>query len=100
MINGYDDGLYRPDQAVSRQEMALILYRYMTKIGYDTTGRGDLGTFTDGGDTAPWASEAVQWAVSAGVINGKPGNVIDPTGFATRAEVATMFQRLVTEMVR
>ena len=100
VITGYDDGLYRPDQAVSRQEMALILYRYMTRIGYDTTARGDLSKFSDGGDTASWASEAVQWTVAGGIIGGRDDGTIDPWGYATRAEVAAMFQRLVTDMVK
>ena len=99
IITGYDDGLYRPEQSVSRQEMALILYRYMSRIGYDTSARAELDKFSDGGETASWASEAVQWAVASGIINGRTDGTLDPQGYASRAEVATMFQRLVTDMV-
>ena len=100
IINGYSDGNYYPDKPVTRQEMALILYRYMGSIGYDTSARGDLSRFADGAETASWAADAVRWAVAEGVINGKDGGLLDPMGEASRAEVATMFMRLVTGMVK
>ena len=99
IVTGYEDGTFLPARNITRQEMAVILCRYMEKLGYDVSARADFSTFSDGGSVATWASDAMQWAVGAGIITGKPGNLIDPTGTATRAEVATMLMRVVKAMV-
>ena len=59
--------------------------------GYDVSEKGDLTAFVDGEKTSSWAAEAAEWAVGAGLLSGKGGNVLDPTGTATRAEVAQLF---------
>ena len=88
-----------PNRNISRQEMAAILYRYMNYLGYDMSAQGNLSTFEDGESVSAWALPSVRWANGTGIITGKDGNRIDPLGNATRAEVATMFMRIVTEMV-
>ena len=100
IVLGYGDGSFRPDQSITRQEMAAMLYRYMNYLGYDMSARGDLSTFNDADQVGDWALENVQWANGAGIITGKDGNRIDPLGNATRAEVATMLMRIVTNMVK
>ena len=89
VITGYDNGNYGPNDSITREQMALMLYRYAALKGYDTTQSGaGLTGFVDAESVSSWASEAMTWAVNAGVINGKDGNRLDPQGTATRAEVA------------
>ena len=89
VITGYDNGNYGPNDSITREQMALMLYRYAALKGYDTTQSGaGLTGFADAESVSSWASEAMTWAVNAGVINGKDGNRLDPQGTATRAEVA------------
>ena len=59
-----------------------------------------LSGFVDGGDTAAWAADAMQWAVSVGLFKGDDNNVLNPKGNATRAEVATLLQRMVGLIVK
>ena len=100
IVTGYSDGTFLPNRNVTRQEMAAMLYRYMNYIGYDLSARGDLSRFADEDEVSAWAEENMRWANGAGIITGKDGNRIDPLGNATRAEVATMLMRIVTNMVK
>lgn len=94
VVNGVGDNLFAPDQAISREQMATMLYRYAQYLKLDTSAKGDLSKFVDGEQVSSWADEAMQWAVGTGLFTGKDGNRLDPTGNASRAEVATLFQRL------
>ena len=69
-------------------------------LAMSTEDNGDLAKFDDHGETSSWAKEAKEWAVGAGLITGKDGNKLDPTGNATRAEVATILERLVGLMMK
>lgn len=100
IIEGYGDGRFGPEDNLTREQMATILYRYMKFLGMDVSARGDLSAFVDGNQVSSWALEAMQWAVGSGVITGKEGAVLDPMGNTTRAEVATMLMRLVGQMVK
>ena len=100
IVNGYAGGTFQPERNITRQEMAAILYRYMDHLGYDVTGRAALDSFSDGGETGAWALDYLRWANSAGIITGKNGGRIDPLGNASRAEVATMLQRVVSTMLK
>lgn len=99
VITGTGAGVFEPERQVTRQEMALMIYRYAGSAGLDVTGRGSLDTFSDAADVSEWAKDATQWAVSAGILQGSGGR-LDPTGTASRAEVATVLQRLVRLMVK
>lgn len=89
IAGGYGDGIYGPEDDITREQMALMLYRYVQYKGYDTTQSGTgVQTFTDYGDISDWALEGVTWAVNAGLLGGKGNGILDPTGYATRAEVA------------
>jgi hypothetical protein len=100
LIDGYGEGKFGVNDSVTRQQLATILYRYAGLQGLDLTASGDLSGFTDGGETASWASDAMQWAVGAGILGGNGDGTLDPTGTASRAEVAIMFRRLVALMVK
>lgn len=92
--NGIDtgaEGRFRPNEDVTRQELAVMFYNYVRSVGADSSGSG-LAGFTDGGDVAPWAADALSWAVKQGIMQGSGGQ-LRPTASASRAEVAAMFQR-------
>ena len=95
IVKGYSDTVFAPDDTVTREQLATILYRYAQYKGYDVAAKGDLTTFTDGAKTSSWAAEAMEWAVGSGLLTGKDGGKLDPTGTATRAEVATILMRFV-----
>ena len=99
IVNGMGDGFY-PNAPVSREQIATMLFRYANYLGLDTTGRAELDGFPDGGDTASWAAEAMQWAVSAGLFRGNDDGTLNPKGDATRAEVAALLQRMITLIVK
>ena len=95
IVSGYGDGRFGPEDNITRQQMAVILYNYAKYKGYDLTAAGDTSVFTDANQVSSWADEAVSWAVGAGLLNGKNDGRLDPTGTATRAEVATILMRFV-----
>lgn len=96
---GISDGK-SPEADISREQLAVMLYRYAGKLGMETTASGDLSKFSDSSQTSAWAEEAMGWAVGAGLIGGKGGGAVDPTGTATRAEVATILQRMTGLMAK
>lgn len=93
IVSGVGGGRFAPMEAITREQLAAMLYRYARYSGLDTSAKGDLSKFTDGDCVSAWASDAMAWAVGSGLLSGKTANVIDPTGAATRAEVATILMR-------
>ena len=93
IVEGYDNGGFGPGDIITREQMALILYRYAQYKGYDTSATGALDGFADAGAVSGWAEDAVAWAVGAGLMEGKGGDMLDPTGTATRAEAAAILTR-------
>ncbi len=98
IVQGNGDG-FLPNDPVTREQLATILYRYMKDQGLDVSKRSSLAAFSDSSRVSPWAADAMQWAVATGLINGKSGGVLDPGGKASRAEVATMLERLITNLL-
>ena len=91
IVKGYDTGAFGPEDSVTREQLAAILYRYAQAKGYDTTQGGmTVREFSDSASISDWAQEAMAWAVNAQVLSGKGNGVLDPQGTATRAEVAQM----------
>ena len=91
IVKGYDTGAFGPEDSVTREQLAAILYRYAQAKGYDTTQGGmAVREFRDSASISDWAQEAMAWAVNAQVLSGKGNGVLDPQGTATRAEVAQM----------
>lgn len=86
--NGISDGS-APNGSITREQLAVMLYR---ASGADA-GSAELSAFADSKAVSSWAAEAMSWAVGQGVITGKKGNLLDPGGTASRAEVAVMLQR-------
>ena len=98
IVKGYNDTVFAPNDTVTREQLATILYRYAQSKGYDVSAKGNLSTFTDGAKTSSWAAEAMEWAVGSKLLTGKGGNVLDPTGTATRAEVAQIFMNFAQNL--
>ena len=91
IVKGYDTGAFGPEDSVTREQLAAILYRYAQAKGYDTTQSGmAVREFSDSASISDWAQTAMSWAVNAQVLSGKGNGVLDPQGTATRAEVAQM----------
>ena len=92
IVNGMGDGKFAPGQTVTRQQIAVMLYNYAVKTGRSTDERGDLSAFSDAGAVASWATDAMRWAVGAGILNGSDGKLLPGNG-AQRAQVAAMLHR-------
>ena len=86
--------------ALTREQLALILYRFAQYKGYDVTGTSDLAAYADGSSVSGWAAEAMGWAVDAGLISGVGGNQIAPTGTASRAQVAQILMNFCENVAR
>ncbi len=99
IVNGYGDGRFGINDNITREQMAAILYRYAGKNGYDASASGELDQFSDSGHVSTYALEAMKWATGSNLIGGKEGGVLDSSGNATRAEVATILQRFVQAFV-
>ena len=80
---------------MTREQLAVMLWRYAKLKGVDVSAEADLSAFVDAGSVSDWAAEAVAWAVKAGIINGRGNNDLAPQGNATRAEVSTMLVRFL-----
>lgn len=90
IVSGYGDGTFGPNDPITREQMATILYQYAAYKGYDLSDTASLDAFTDAADVSSWALPYVQWAVGCGIMNGRDNGTLDPAGTATRAEIAVM----------
>lgn len=93
IVNGKTATTFAPEEPITREQLAAILYRYAKFKGYDVSGQGDLGQFTDRGKIQAYALEAISWANAEGLIAGIDKGILDPGGPATRAQVAAILQR-------
>jgi hypothetical protein len=100
IITGYDNGLFGAADPITREQMAVILYRYAAFKKYDTAKTNDLEVCTDASSASPYALNALKWANSEGLITGRTTTALAPSGTATRAEVATILMRFVETMVK
>ena len=92
---GYGKDKFGPDDPITREQLAAIFYRYADYKGYDLTVKGNLDKFKDADKITDYAKTAMQWAVGNGLVKGKSGNLLDPQGTATRAEIAAMLHRFI-----
>ena len=94
IVTGYEDGTFGPEDNITREQLAAILYRYARYKGWDTAASAALDRFPDVGKISPYALEPFAWAVGEGLIAGMANGQLSPGGTATRAEVATILMRL------
>ena len=99
-ITGYNAEQFGPDDALTREQLAVILYSYAQDQGYDTDGGITLGNYLDADAVSQWAVAALEWAVDAGLITGRGEGVLAPAGTATRAEVAQIFMNFLENVAR
>lgn len=92
LVAGYNVDSFRPDEDISRQQLAAILYQYAVYKGYDSTAEGDLSGYTDADDVTAYARTPMQWAVGHEMISGTK-NGLEPKGTATRAQLAVILQK-------
>lgn len=100
VMSGYDDGLFRPEKTISREEFALLIYNYAKYKGMDVSNIEGMAVyeFTDWQDISDWSMTAVRYCLNAGIMSGRDDGSFDPQGKATRAEAASMIMRLMESM--
>lgn len=94
IVKGMGEGIFQPNAALSREQLALMLYRYATqyeKLATET--KGDISTFVDQAAVSDWARDGLAWALAAGIVKGDTTGHLNPKTSASRAEAATMLQR-------
>ena len=93
IVNGYNDTTFGPNDPITREQMAAILYRYAQYKGMDTTAAAELTGYTDAGSVSAYAEPAMAWACGEGLISGTSATTLSPLGTATRAQVVTILMR-------
>ena len=88
VMNGYGNGNFGPEENITREQVATILYNYAQYKGYDMRTSSDLSGYQDASSISDWARSEMEWAVGNHLINGRTSSLLDPSGDATRAEVA------------
>lgn len=92
VVTGYDNGTFGGNDSITREQLVSMLYQCAVLQGGETTADDQLALFQDGDLVSPWAVPAMNWAIHAGILSGKPGSILDPAGTATRGEIAVMVQ--------
>ena len=94
VVNGTGPTLFSPQEPVTREQTAAMLYRYAAHMGEDTKPQGNLSAFRDAEEISEYAKIPLRWAVGLHILNGKENSTLDPTGTATRAEIAQILLNL------
>ena len=90
IVDGVGSAQFAPNAHITREQLALILYRYAQHCGLDVSAAEDLSGYADAQSVSPWAQAAMRWAVSAGLISGRSASALAPQSGATRAEIAQL----------
>ncbi len=98
IVTGYPDGTFGPNKSITREQLAAILYRYASYKGYDVSKSADLSAYTDADSVSAYAKDAMAWANAEGIITGVTSTTLNPTGTATRAQVAAILARFVANV--
>ena len=93
IVAGFEDESFRPNEAITREQLAAILCNYSAWKGEDTSARADLSRYSDAAEISSWATDVMRWAVAEGLISGMTADELQPQGNATRAQVAAILQR-------
>ena len=92
IVSGVGGGAFTPSGTITREQLAVMLYRYAQYKGYDVSKTADLSGYADQDKLSDWAAQAVQWACGSGLMNGRSAAQLAPEGTLTRAEAATMLK--------
>lgn len=93
IVNGKGKGIFAPNDSITREQIAVMLYRYAKGKGFNLDAESSSLIFKDADKISDFAKESITWAVAKGIMKGNSDLTLNPSGFATRAEVATMLQR-------
>lgn len=99
VVSGYSDTAFGPNDSITREQMATILYSYARYKGCDVSARADLSGFQDVGRISPYAVTAMQWACAEGLISGMGDRTLAPQGNATRAQVAQILMQFCEKVL-
>ncbi len=99
IVSGYSNGKFGPEDSITREQLAKVLYLYADYKGYDVTAKESLSAFNDASNVSSYAKKYMQWAVAEGLIKGSNGK-LKPKGEATRAEIAAILKRFVERYER
>ncbi len=94
VITGYESGKFGPSEVITREQMALMMYRYAKFCGLNTQNSANLNSYPDAGKVSDFSREAMSWAVGTGLIQGDQGT-LNPQGSASRAHCATIITRFI-----
>ena len=95
IVKGCGNGGFGPNDNVTREQLATILYRYAQWKTMDTSEAADLDAYSDASTISTWALDAMKWANASGLITGRTATELAPKYTATRAEAATILQRFI-----
>lgn len=95
VVTGRSETIFDGDATITREELALMLYRYAGLLGQGTAQTADITAFMDASSVSSWASAGMNWAVANGIINGVGNETLAPQASATRAQTALMLQRFI-----
>ncbi|MBQ2764421.1 MAG: S-layer homology domain-containing protein, partial [Firmicutes bacterium] len=93
IVKGMTETTYEPETDISREQMAVMMYRYAEFKGADISAADDLAAFNDAANVSSWADKEMKWAVAVDLINGMGNNTLAPKNTATRAQAATVLMR-------
>ncbi|MBR3942862.1 MAG: S-layer homology domain-containing protein [Clostridia bacterium] len=93
IVLGTGDGLFAPEEAITREQIAVILYKYAKMKGEDVSKTASLDSYADKSDVSDWATDAMGWALGLGLIKGTSDTTLSPGDNATRAEIVTILMR-------
>ena len=93
-MTGFPGNLFKPDDNVTREMAAVIMFRYVNFCGKETPERTPLTSFNDSKTISSWAKDALSWAVGTGLITGFPGDLLKPKDSTPRCQFATILSRL------
>ncbi len=99
VVTGYGNGKFGPEDQITREQLAAILYRFAKQKGCDMTASKELSSFADAASVSSYAQSAMEWAVAEGLINGMDG-ALAPQGRATRAQVAAILMRFCENILK
>lgn len=100
VVDGYEDNSFRPENPISRQEFAQMMYNYAKYKGYDLAAKGNLDAFPDADKMGAWAEPALAWANGNNLINGHDDGTLDPGGTTIRAQAASILMRFDLNIVK
>ena len=96
-MNGISDDTFAPNDPITREQLAAMLMKYAQWKGQDTSARADLSHYSDAENISSWANDVLSWAVAEGLLTGVTDDTIAPQVHATRAQVAAILQRFLSE---